>query len=254
MLLGEKVAKVALGEVGVTEHPLGSNSGTKVRSYQMATDLGGSGWPWCGAFVAWCYKMAHCPDDHLTSASTAVTYERAKKSGAIIKTPRVGAMLCWPGVHIGIIVENLGGGLVRTVEGNSSDSVRVRTRRIGENGSVIIAPSAIRASKPAPAPRVYYIERVDAKPRLLGPWRLKASRDRAYARLPRAVKRTARLIRTQGGKYGILVGPRKILGPWATKAQRDVALKTLRARGENVRPYSKPKATVNSADSLGKTV
>lgn len=253
MLLGEKVAKVALGEVGVSEHPPGSNSGTKVRSYQMATDLGGSGWPWCGAFVAWCYKMAHCPDDNLTSASTAATYERAKATGAIIKVPRVGAMLCWPGVHIGLIVENLGNGLVRTVEGNSGDAVRVRTRRVGDNGSVIIAPLAIRKSQAAPAPRVYYIERVDAKPRLLGPWRLKASRDKAYGRLPRAVKRTARLIRTQGGKYGILVGPRKILGPWATKEQRDVALKTLRARGENVRPYSKPKATVNSADSLGKT-
>lgn len=253
MLLGEKVAKIALGEVGVSEHPPGSNSGTKVRSYQMATDLGGTGWPWCGAFVAWCYKMAHCPDDHLTSASTAVTYERAKSSDAIIKQPRVGAMICWPGVHIGIIVENLGDGLVRTVEGNSGDAVRVRTRKIGENGSVIIAPLAIRKSQPAPAPRVYYIERVDAKPRLLGPWQLQASRDKAYGRLPSNLKRTARKIRTQGNKYGILVGPRKILGPWATKAQRDVALKTLRARGENVRPYSKPKATVNSADSLGKT-
>lgn len=252
MLYGEKVAKIALGEVGTAEYPPGSNSGTKVRAYQMSTDLGGTGWPWCGAFVSWCYKMAHCPDDGLTSASTAVTYERAKAKGAIIKTPKVGAMICWPGTHIGLIVENLGGGLVRTVEGNSGDAVSVRTRNIHDGVCVLIAPQAIRNEQDAPAPRMYYIERVNASPKLLGPWRTVASRDRAYSKLPLALKKTARKVRTKNNKYALLVGQRRILGPWADKKSRDNALRVLTARGEKVRPYS-VSAKSSTADALGKT-
>lgn len=255
MLLGERVAKVALGEVGVTEQPPGSNTGVKVRSYQMATDLGGTGWPWCGAFVAWCYKMAHCPDDHLASASTAVTYERAKSRGAILSAPRVGAMLCWPGVHIGIIVEDLGDGLVKTVEGNSSDSVRVRTRRVGDNGSVVIAPEVIRKSRPSPSPQMYYIERLFVETRLLGPWRTKAGRDRAYNKLKPQVQKTARKVRVGKNKYALTVGSRRILGPWVSRKDRDAVLARMQARGELVRPFSRAKKrSAGTADELGKTV
>lgn len=252
MLYGEKVAKVALGEVGTTESPPGSNSGMKVRAYQMSTSFGGTGWPWCGAFVSWCYKMAHCPDDNLTSAATAVTYELAKQKGAIISTPKVGAMICWPGVHIGIIVENLGGGLVRTVEGNSGDAVSIRTRNIHDGTCVIIAPKAIRSEQNAPAPRMYYIERLNASPKLLGPWLTKNSRDKAYNKLPPALKKTARKVRTKKNKYALLVGQRRILGPWADKKSRDNALKVLTARGEKVRPYSVVSKN-GAADALGKT-
>lgn len=253
MLFGEKVAKAALGEVGTSEHPPGSNSGTKIRAYQMSTDLGGTGWPWCGAFVSWCYKMAHCSDDGLTSASTAVTYERAQAKSAIIKTPRVGAMICWPGTHIGIIVENLGNGLVRTVEGNSADAVSVRTRNIHDGSCVLIAPSAIRSEENIPAPKAYYIERLDASPRLLGPWQTLASRERAYKRLSPALKKTARKVRTKKGKYAMLVGTRRILGPWSDPKARDNALKVLTSRGERVRPYSNVIAKSASVDALGKT-
>ena len=252
MLYGEKVAKVALGEVGVAESPPGSNSGMKVRAYQMSTDLGGTGWPWCGAFVSWCYKMAHCPDDNLTSASTQLTYETAVQKGAIIKAPKIGAMICWPGTHIGIVVENLGGGFVRTVEGNSSDAVSVRTRNIRDGKCVLIAPVAIRNEINSPAPRMYYIERLDAKPKLLGPWLLKATRDKNYNKLSPAIRKTARKVRTKKNRYGILVGKRRILGPWADKKSRDNALKVLIARGEQVRPYST--ARKNVADALGKTI
>lgn len=253
LLLGEKVAKVALGEVGVTEIPMGSNTGPKVRSYQMATDLGGTGWPWCGAFVAWCYKMAHCPDDNLTSPSTAVTYQRAKSQGAILAKPRVGAMILWPGVHIGLIVEDLGGGLVRTVEGNSSDSVRIRTRRVGDNGSIVVAPQVIRKSRPAPAPRMYYIERLDAKPRLVGPWRTKAARDHAYNRLKPNAKKMTRKVRIGRNKYAMSIGSRRIIGPWVSKKSRDNIVKRLRAKGERVRPFSRArKRSAAVADELGK--
>lgn len=47
---------IAKAEVGVTEHPAGSNSGPRVHTFQSAT--GAYGQPWCASFVTWCYETA----------------------------------------------------------------------------------------------------------------------------------------------------------------------------------------------------
>lgn len=54
--LPEVAATIARGEVGVTEHPAGSNNGPRVHTYQAAT--GAYAQPWCASFVTWCYKEA----------------------------------------------------------------------------------------------------------------------------------------------------------------------------------------------------
>lgn len=48
----EKLVDIAGAEVGTVE--AGRNTGKQVREYQATTDLGGTGWPWCAAFVCWC--------------------------------------------------------------------------------------------------------------------------------------------------------------------------------------------------------
>ena len=164
-------------------------------------------------------------------------------------------MLCWPGVHIGLIVEVLPGGLVRTVEGNSGDRVASRIRRPGDGGSIIIAPAVIRQEKDAPTPRRYYIERIDAPPRrLVGPWRSKAARGRALSRLPARERDRARLVR-KGGKFYAELGQARILGPWADPDSRARAARALTARGERVRSFSRPAVRTGSAavDELGQT-
>lgn len=57
MKLSEKLPVIAAGEVGVTEVD-GTNSGERVCQYQATTSLGGTGWPWCAAFVCWVVKEA----------------------------------------------------------------------------------------------------------------------------------------------------------------------------------------------------
>ena len=52
--LRHRLLKIAEGQVGTTE--TSRNSGRKVREYQAATNLGGTGWPWCAAFVCWCIR------------------------------------------------------------------------------------------------------------------------------------------------------------------------------------------------------
>jgi hypothetical protein len=258
MTYGERVARAALAEFSrpVFEVPMGSNSGPRVRTYQASCsdELGGTRWPWCGAFCRWVYRSTNTPDDGLTSASTGTTAARARAKGAVISRPKVGAMLCWPGVHIGLIVEVLPGGLVRTVEGNSGDRVASRIRRPGDGGSIIIAPAVIRQEKDAPTPRRYYIERLDAPPRrLVGPWRSKAARERVIAKLPKRERDRVRRVRLRKG-YGFEVGPPRILGPWADPDSRARAARALTARGERVRSFSRPAVRGPVAvDALGQT-
>ena len=47
-----EIVRIANAEIGVEEVD-GSNSGKRVKEYQAATSLGGTGWPWCAAFVCW---------------------------------------------------------------------------------------------------------------------------------------------------------------------------------------------------------
>jgi hypothetical protein len=55
---GAKALRIALTQVGTKEDPPDSNTGPKVREYQSATDLGGTGWPWCAGFFHWAYTHA----------------------------------------------------------------------------------------------------------------------------------------------------------------------------------------------------
>lgn len=54
----DKLIEIITREVGVKEDPAGSNSGPRVRVYQASTQLEGSGWPWCQAFVCWAAQQA----------------------------------------------------------------------------------------------------------------------------------------------------------------------------------------------------
>ena len=266
MTYGERVARAALVDLArpTVEVPAGSNTGPRVRQMQRSADLGGTGWPWCGAAVSAWYAETDTPDDGLTSASTAVTAERARAKGAIwTKAPRVGMMLCWPGVHIGVVVEVVspgpGGGaagsVVRCVEGNSGDKVSARIRRVGDGGSILIAPVVIRNEKAAPVPLRYYLERVDAPPRkLAGPWRRKANRERAIARLPESERARVRRVKTPKG-YAFEYGPPRILGPWADHDSRAKGARLLTAKGHKVRAFSRPAIRNGSAvlDAMGKT-
>jgi hypothetical protein len=255
---GEKVIAKARSYVGRTEKPLGSNSdgGGPIDRWQAAYGLRRV--PWCGCAVGGWYRESGVDDDGLAHPATQVMYDRARAQGAIVSSPIPGCMFVYPGIHTGIVVRDLGGGVVETIEGNTSDSVAYRRRAYGPGtGLYFIAPKAIRVgAKPSAPPRDYYVEDPAATPILRGPWRSKAARDRALARLPKDRRRRARAVRTAPGRYGFLEGPRRLYGPWDSKKARDEALKTLEARlGRNLRRVSRPAPRrAVAADALGKTV
>jgi len=246
MTEGEKVARQAQKYVGVREVPMGSNRGPQVEKWQKPWGMG-AGWPWCAAFADAMYKEAGVSDDGIGHPSTAVMYQRAKAQNAIVKRPYPGAYILWPGVHVGIIVRDLGGGVCLTVEGNAGDGVMHKRRAYGS--AVIVAPKAVRDYRQAAPARRYYLEDRGAKPRFVGPWRRKAARERALRNAKGFVRRVK-----VGNKFAAYVGPRRVYGPWSTKAARDKARVILQRRiGRTLRPYSRPVKQVKvSAQEMGK--
>lgn len=250
MTPGERAVLIAQAEVGVTEAPPGSNTGPRVRVFQAATTLAGTRWPWCAAFVQWVWDRAGVRTD-VCSPSTQVFADRAQARGWT-GAPRAGAAVIWPGRHTEVLTAPAGGRLWHTVGGNVSDGVRACTRDIG--GTVICVPPGL--GDVPPPPRLFFLEDPAARPRLCGPWRLRANRDRALARLGARQRARARPIRTARGRYAFLLGPRRVYGPWTDPDARRASQAVLEARlGRRLRPYSRPaaKSSGQGPQALGKT-
>ncbi|MES4793097.1 MAG: CHAP domain-containing protein, partial [Chloroflexota bacterium] len=118
---------VACSQVGVREHPPGSNRGPEVEKYLAAVGCN-PGDPWCMAFVYWCYRQAAAKigkENPLTpSGSCSAIYRWAKREGKLASRPTPGDVFLVKGgktghCHTGIVV-GVDGGFVQTVEGNTN--------------------------------------------------------------------------------------------------------------------------------------
>lgn len=125
----EKAVQIALKEAaaGVREQG-GANTGPRVREYQQTTSLGGTGWPWCAAFVNACFAWAGRPLVELArSASVGFLDQHARANGWLADVPQRGDVFCyraadgdsWPD-HTGLVLRRNPDGSLRTVEGNTS--------------------------------------------------------------------------------------------------------------------------------------
>jgi hypothetical protein len=256
MAKGDEVAAIALSQVGTMEVPVGSNTGPMVKQYQAATDLGGTGWPWCAAFVEWCWEKAGGIDTSICDAYTGTFADRARSTGQVGQ-PRPGAAICWPGKHVELLIAPTNDPNVwHGVGGNVSDGVRRTVRSLA--GALIIVPKALLRT-PTHSGQ-YWIEDVYARDnrRVYGPWRGTSGLEHARVIAARARTRglEARVKRVgPGDRFATLVGPRVLYGPWREKEHRDNALAIVQRRlGRTLRPYS---TTVRlgsaTAADLGKT-
>ena len=140
----ERLITIASGKVGVRESPLGSNSGPEIVKFQRASNLDGSGWPWCAAFIDWCViQWGKYPDVlaalKLSAAQfedwrpkTALAYgfeqwgrdkgllvhnENRNPNGLVLHT---GDIVTYDKSHCGIIYDD-SGSKIFTIEGNTND-------------------------------------------------------------------------------------------------------------------------------------
>ena len=130
--VGQKMLKVARTQVGVKEHPPGSNRGPQVDKYERTT--GAIGQPWCASFITWLHVQATgrgfkgLPNP--AYVPSFVQTARAHQAGLYIVTSgnaRAGDLVCFDwqpdGVadHIGILTTPVNGsGAFTSIEGNTA--------------------------------------------------------------------------------------------------------------------------------------
>lgn len=136
-LAGAALGK-ALSQVGVREHPVGSNDGPEVRAYLASVGLPPRLF-WCMAFVYWCFDRAArdagignpCPKTgsvmtawnrvNSRSPQHIITRSAAIANPSLVKSGQVFILDYGRGMgHTGF-VKNANGGSLTTIEGNTNN-------------------------------------------------------------------------------------------------------------------------------------
>jgi hypothetical protein len=138
---GQAMVNLARAEIGVTEQPPGSNDSPRISQFRQATAGAPGPGPWCAYFVSWAAREAGVPIGDAGQGYGRVddVWAWAERSGKAIPaagaTPQPGDLIVWD-EHMGI-VESVGAdGSIRTIEGNSSDSVAQRTYGSDGGGAI----------------------------------------------------------------------------------------------------------------------
>lgn len=155
--LHEKALAVARGELGVREVPMGSNTGPRVRQYQAATFLGGTGWPWCAAFTCWVWQRAGKPLPYKTASAYgmlnwAKSVGWAKPSHDLIPGDLV--VFNVGSGHIGVF-ERWDGSICHTVDGNHFNMVARGYRNHSLVAGGIHIPETVH--RPVHVPKPYWV-------------------------------------------------------------------------------------------------
>ena len=155
MPTGKDVLAVAVKELGTKEYPANSNR-VKYNTWYYGKEVSGAAYPWCMAFVQWCYAQAGIPLPLKTASCGALLrWYQEHDPACIVKEPVVGCIVIFdfPGGaatdHTGLF-ESRTNSTVTTIDGNTgttSDAnggaVMRRTRSISYAKPVYIKPRAI---------------------------------------------------------------------------------------------------------------
>jgi len=209
--------------------------------------------------VGWVWGQVDPEWKGLASPSTALMGDIARSKG-LTCTPRPGAAFVIYGVHTGLLHHDLGGGIWKTIEGNSGDSVAWRQRDVA--GTIVYAPPGLDDGAAAPAlDETWYFIEDPASTRVFGGWVSAADRDRAQAVLEKRLGHALRRFRDPGNARApyFVEDPTqtpRFYGGWSSKAARDAALKNLEQKlGRTLRPFSRTRPATRgtaAADDLGK--
>lgn len=117
---------VARGELGTTESPAGSNC-VKYNTWfygREVRDTADRKYPWCMAFVQWCFDQAGKPLPHRTaSCGDLLSWYKRYCPERVVVAPQTGDIIIYNFGHTGI-VEGVGvgkdAGYILAIEGNTS--------------------------------------------------------------------------------------------------------------------------------------
>ena len=113
------VLDTARRELGTTESPANSNK-VRYNTWYYGREVSGDAYPWCMAFVQWCFAQAGRPLPYKTaSCSALLTWYRQNRPECIVGDPQPGDIILYTFSHTGI-VESVQGSTVTAIEGNTS--------------------------------------------------------------------------------------------------------------------------------------
>ena len=129
----EAVVKIARQEIGVSEDPPGSNRGPRVEEYLNSVRMG-PGYPWCAAFVYWCFEKASAQLNRVNplikTASCLQHWSMTKGFKVLYPDAIQNPLLIVPGTvfiinrgkgkgHTGIVT-GIRSSFIQTIEGNTN--------------------------------------------------------------------------------------------------------------------------------------
>lgn len=113
-------------QVGVTEYPPSSNC-VKYNTWFYGKKVQGASYPWCMAFVQWCFDQIGMPLPHKTaSCNDLLSWYKRYAPECIVSRPKAGDIVIYTFGHTGIVVDGSNYPVIHVVEGNTSP---------GESGS-----------------------------------------------------------------------------------------------------------------------
>lgn len=124
----ERLLRVAQQQIGVAEHPKGSNNvkyNTAFYGHEIHRRPGDDPrvGAWCVVFQWWCFQRAGIPTSIFpASANVFRTRDWFKKRHQFAHTPHVGSLVIFEKSHIGLVEKVLKNGRIQTIEGNTDSS------------------------------------------------------------------------------------------------------------------------------------
>jgi hypothetical protein len=128
--LRERAYRIAASLIGVMEEG-GNNAGRKVGEI-IRSNGGAIGEPWCGDFVAYCYRNAGSKS--VTRSWAAVRLLSLVSGVKATTSPQPGDLVRFTFDHVGMFVRDLGNGEIETIEGNTGASGAVSDSATGGDG------------------------------------------------------------------------------------------------------------------------
>ena len=84
---GQQVVDKAESQLGIHESPWGSNCGGSEKYQALYAYLGKCGWPWCGAFVGWCWEQIEAGGKNVLATPRPPRCARASRTSRPSRAP-----------------------------------------------------------------------------------------------------------------------------------------------------------------------
>lgn len=120
MATAKAVLDIAKAEIGVKESPANSNN-VKFNTWFYGKSVSGKAYPWCMAYVQWCFNRANMRLPCVTASCSELLNWYKRNHPECVKTsaPKAGDIVIYTFGHTGI-VESASGNSITAIEGNTS--------------------------------------------------------------------------------------------------------------------------------------